>query len=148
MFTSHNSSWIAFAFLFLQSLFSINLIPADAQAVYNLTFTIRLDFYPNEISWIISADSNISNKSNSIILSGNGHNASDYDTIRQTRLINDGCYRLTIYDSFSDGMDSDGNWGWFTMYLNDTMITIGKQTFHDSQADLFFCTSLLSILLW
>ena len=111
--------------------------------IYNLTFRIRFDNYPQEINWtIISLNEGDYDQ---VVFSGNGYNATEYETINDDSLITDGCFKLTIYDSFGDGMFSKQNWGWFTLYLNDTQITLGQQTFDDSQTHLTFCTQLFTI---
>ena len=132
----------AFAFLLIQSLCSNSVKTAHSQARYNLTLIIHFDNYPAEINW------NIVDTNNFIVLSGNGYNSSQYDSITQSVMINDNCHKLIIYDSFGDGFyQKKGDWGWFTMHLNDIMITLGKQTFFGSQTDLFFCPSVLVCLM-
>ena len=129
--------------LFLICIFELLLfstLRSNAVNIYNLNFTIRFDNYPQEINWTIIS----LNEGDQVVFSGNGYNATKYETVNDNSLITDGCFKLIIYDSFGDGMFSKQNWGWFTLYLNDTEITLGKQTFDDSQTHLTFCTQLFA----
>ena len=41
-----------------------------------------------------------------------------------------GCYILRINDTYGDGMNNnEGNHGWFNLYVNGTLITLGNQSF-------------------
>ena len=92
----------------LSVILSINVIGAanyeyNPRSSYNLTFTIYLDMYPHETSWTIA-----NNETMSLIIDGNGNNVSEYTVITETALITDDCYLLTIYDSFGNGLKTNG----------------------------------------
>ena len=115
--------------------------PICFNTFYNLTFTIRVDNWENEVSWeMIELDGS------SVIFSGNSNSLGDYATVTQAEVIGDGCFRLSVYDSYGDGISSNGNYGWFNIYLNDKLISIGNQTLDDSQADIEFCTQLFDMV--
>ena len=114
--------------------------PVCFYTLYNLTFTIRIDNWPSEVSWqMVGLDDG------ALIFSGNSYSEADYATITETAVISDGCYRLSLYDSFGDGIYSYGNFGWFNVFLNGRLITFGNQTFDDSQGDFEFCTQLFDV---
>ena len=62
-----------------------------------ITFTILTDNYPGETTW------NIADASGTVVMSGGPYSSSS-TTYSNTVCVDDGCYDLTIYDSFGDGI--------------------------------------------
>ena len=112
---------------------------------HNLTITIQFDQYPSENNWELSlVDSSINDTSYSIITRNRTYsNFVAYDTYRESICLLDECYIFNLYDTFGNGMFAyDENSGWFTLYLDNQLITIDKQALHGSQMMYYFCTHL------
>ena len=62
-----------------------------------ITFTILTDNYPGETTW------NIADESGTVVMSGGPYSSSS-TTYSNTVCVDDGCYDLTIDDSFGDGI--------------------------------------------
>ena len=67
----------------------------DSQGV-DVTMTLTLDNYPGETTW------NITDAGGSVVLAGGPYAGSG--TVVETSCIPQGCFTLTVFDSFGDGM--------------------------------------------
>lgn len=72
----------------------------------SIDYTLATDCYGSETSWSL-ADS----ATGAILYSGGpySNNFSSRDSIRNTFCLAGGCYKLTIYDSYGDGLDGTGS---------------------------------------
>lgn len=96
----------------------------DSQGV-DVELTLTLDNYPGETSWFLTdADGNV-------VWSGGPYGASG--TVVESTCVGDGCYTLTINDSFGDGMCcAYGNGGY--EFSQDGVVLASGGDFGDSES--------------
>ncbi|MBN2683462.1 MAG: T9SS type A sorting domain-containing protein [Bacteroidales bacterium] len=84
---------------------------ADAETI---VLALTTDDYAEETSWEITDD-----VSGTVLYSGGGYSNWSSQTYNYDFCFGEGCYTLTIYDSYGDGMDG---------YVNDGSFTISNTT--------------------
>jgi hypothetical protein len=123
-----------------------NTISSSFTSIVNGQFVdlnLILDCYGSEITWQIT-----NNSGSTIIYNGGPYNDSQNggEVISQSVCLSGGCYKFKIFDSYGDGLTSQGcpNDGQFAMTnsLNDTLVQISpaNANFGDSTS-LTFCIS-------
>lgn len=123
-----------------------NTISSSFTSIVNGQFVdlnLILDCYGSEITWQIT-----NNSGSTIIYNGGPYNDSQNggEVIAQSVCLSGGCYKFKIFDSYGDGLTSQGcpTDGQFAMTnsLNDTLVQISpaNANFGDSTS-LIFCIS-------
>ncbi|HMQ46661.1 MAG TPA: zinc-dependent metalloprotease [Saprospiraceae bacterium] len=102
----------------------------------NLTLTIKLDNYPEETTWQIT-DAN-----GGIWDSGGPYgNQPDGSTVNEPICLPNGCYTLSLYDSFGDGICCGFGNGFFTLTNNATGAVLASGGQFDDAVSIGFCVS-------
>ena len=105
----------------------------------DLTFTLNLDQYPSETSW------EFTNSGGTVLASGSGY-TTNYATITETLSVPaDGCYSVTIMDSYGDGLGG-AQWGgsdgsWTIVDAAGTTLASGSGDFGDENVDVMEMTT-------
>ena len=102
-----------------------------------------MDDYPQDLTWFLY-EYNDNSEIIHTLFSGFGTNdtASIASTIIETVVIDyDGCFSLTIFDSWGDGLRV-GDVGWYQLFLNNYSISLGTQTIFWDFNEIYFCTDL------
>ena len=97
-----------------------------------MTFTILTDNYPGETTW------SIADAGGTVVLSGGPYSASG-TTYSSTACVNDGCYDLTINDSFGDGICCAYGTGNYTITSQGVTLVSGGE--FASTETVNFCLS-------
>jgi hypothetical protein len=98
------------------------------------TLTIILDNYPEECSW------NIKNSSNVIVASGGTYGSSpDGATITANLCLPNGCYTLTMLDSYGDGICCSYGNGSYSLKNNATNVILASGGQYGTQDVKTFC---------
>lgn len=98
------------------------------------TLTIILDNYPEETSW------NIKNSSNTIVASGGTYGSSpDGATITANLCLPNGCYTLTMLDSYGDGICCSYGNGSYSLKNNATNVILASGGQYGTQDVKTFC---------
>ena len=110
----------------------------------NLTFVIKFDYWPLQVSWNLTQWGNGGN----VLMSGNGIESNEFAALSDSVCVDSGpgsCFSLNLYDLGGDGLYSGADdYGWFLLQLNGEPVTINKQTFDTDTTSLFFCNQLFS----
>ena len=97
----------------------------------NFTMTVVLDNYPGEFSWVLTDDAG------NAVWSG-GPYGGQTGTVVETTCLPDGCYDLTVNDSFGDGICCDYGIGSYTLDVSGSTVATGGE-FGDTETTNF-CT--------
>lgn len=99
-------------------------------------FTIVLDDYPEETTWVVTDD--LFN----IVMTSNGDygNFADGETVVEEICLPDGCYNFILNDSYGDGICCSYGNGSYTLDFNGTTLAAGG-TFSDADTTAFCLTS-------
>lgn len=130
----------------------------DSDFSNDVLLTIQMDLYPEELSWTLSTSSSSSDYDNSDTVESDldvsnflnhsdfwivdsGEHYKQFELISDNICADDGCFELSFYDSFGDGIMKYG--GWFSLMVNEQYVTFdNRQSFDDSQVSIYFCTQL------
>ena len=110
------------------------IIEIDCQELcQNVDLAITFDNYPEDISW------DIKDTNGAIVASGGNYgNEPDGSTVTAAACLEVGCYDITIYDSYGDGLCcSYGNGGYALTDVNGTVLASGAQFTNQSTTN--FC---------
>ena len=108
--------------------------------LYNITCVFQFDKWSNSTSWSVIDELNNQTQ----VLFGKGGVA--YGESTGTALVESSCFTFNVLDAWGDGFCCDDGNGWFELYLNDYLLSFGKQTFYDSRVTIYFCTELFDYL--
>ncbi|MCW5900684.1 MAG: T9SS type A sorting domain-containing protein [Flavobacteriales bacterium] len=78
--------------------------------VHQLVLELQTDGWPSETSWAI-----IDDNTNLTVASGGTYPGQPNAIITEQVCVDNGCFRLEVYDSFGDGMESGGFIGGYTL---------------------------------
>lgn len=109
--------------------------PGGGCTTNSATLTIVLDNYPEEVSW------NIKNSSNVIVASGGTYGSQpDGSTVTVNLCLPNGCYTLTMFDSYGDGICCSYGNGSYTL-KNSSNVVLASGGSYGSQDVKTFCFS-------
>lgn len=109
--------------------------PGGGCTTNSATLTIVLDNYPEEVSW------NIKNSSNAIVASGGTYGSQpDGSTVTVNLCLPNGCYTLTMMDSYGDGICCSYGNGSYTL-RNSSNVVLASGGSYGSQDVKTFCFS-------
>lgn len=103
-----------------------------APACTNVTLSLLLDDYPEEISWLIA------DASGTTVASGGTYaNSPDRSTITEVKCLASGCYTFTINDSYGDGICCNYGPGSYTLTDQAGTVLVSGGTFGSSETKNF-----------
>jgi hypothetical protein len=107
-----------------------------------MTLTLLFDNYPTETTWDIVDDATLA-----MVASGGPYPGMAQSTVAENFCLGEGCYTLTVYDSFGDGMQYGGVIGDYqlTDALGNVYATIVAGGNFGSQAVHNFCISAAGV---
>ena len=127
----------------------VGLITLQAVAGnHNLTITIQFDNNPDEtglylynatnmhnyeIIWQLNGSTEISNTKRSFTI--------EIDSNNKNEGADDKCWLLYLNDSVGNGICCDNGCGYFSLHLNNKVITLGNQTFFGNETEFYWCNS-------
>ena len=98
----------------------------------DVTMTIVLDNYPEETSWTIT------DAGGGVVASGGTYDSQpDGSTVVESACLTEGCYTLTISDTFGDGICCDYGTGSYTLTSSDGTVLASGGEFGASEASGF-----------
>ena len=106
---------------------------------YDFKFVLTLDDYGSETTW------NIKRLGTIVYEGGPYEDGLDQEQIEVDLCLEEGCYIVTLYDSYGDGICCEYGEGSWVVYDDDNNVMVGSDgVFEDSETDQF-CTEWSSV---
>ncbi|MBQ81404.1 MAG: hypothetical protein CL825_02400, partial [Crocinitomicaceae bacterium] len=106
---------------------------------YDFKFVLTLDDYGSETTW------NIKRLGTIVYEGGPYEDDLDQEQIEVDMCLEEGCYIVTLYDSYGDGICCEYGEGSWVVYDDDNNVMVGSDgVFEDSETDQF-CTEWSSV---
>lgn len=110
-----------------------------AACVPKVLLTLKFDEWPSDLDWYLIDDSGSTVGSNEELYDDDDDS---YQTVTERVCLDeDECLFLILADWWGDGFDYNG---WFTVEIDDKMITFENQTYYDDRFTMYFCTQYIA----